>query len=115
MSEINTAFGMLQLQGIDKALQQRQAIVLIFIQERSFPLSRDALYLKLKTHDVYARRYFYPLITDFPMYRGLPSAAHDTLLVARKISQQVICMPIYPGLAEEHVNCIIELIAGDRA
>ena len=115
MSEINTAFGMLQLQGIDKALQQRQAIVLIFIQERSFPLSRDALYLKLKTHDVYARRYFYPLITDFPMYRGLPSAAHDTLLVPRKISQQVICMPIYPGLAEEHVNCIIELIAGDRA
>ncbi|AMP00899.1 cys/Met metabolism PLP-dependent enzyme family protein [Collimonas arenae] len=142
MSEINAAFGMLQLQGIDLALQQRRAIDLryrdglarvpgisclplmenlqpnhayfpIFVQN-DFPLSRDALYLKLKNHDVYARRYFYPLITDFPMYRGLPSAAHENLPVARKISGQVICLPIYPGLAEEHVDFIVELIADER-
>jgi len=142
MSEINAAFGMLQLQGIDLALQQRRAIdhryrdglarvpgitclplmenlqpnhayFPIFVQD-DFPLSRDALYLKMKNHDVYARRYFYPLITDFPMYRGLPSAAHENLPIARKISGQVICLPIYPGLAEEHVDFIVELIAGER-
>ncbi|MFJ2988282.1 dTDP-4-amino-4,6-dideoxy-D-glucose aminotransferase VioA [Collimonas sp. NPDC087041] len=142
MSEINAAFGMLQLQGIDLALQQRRAIdhryrdglarvpgitclplmenlqpnhayFPIFVQD-DFPQSRDALYLKLKNHDVYARRYFYPLITDFPMYRGLSSAAHENLPVARKISGQVICLPIYPGLAEEHVDFIVELIAGER-
>ncbi|MET5115763.1 DegT/DnrJ/EryC1/StrS family aminotransferase, partial [Burkholderia pseudomallei] len=39
-----------------------------------YPLSRDALYQRLRDHQIYARRYFYPLITDFPMYRGLPSA-----------------------------------------
>jgi len=142
MSEINAAFGMLQLKGIDQALQQRQAIdrryraglagvegigclplaenlqsnhayFPIFVQNH-FPLSRDNLYNKLKNHDIYARRYFYPLITDFPMYRGLPSAAHENLPVAREVSGQVICLPIYPALTPEQVDFIVELIAGER-
>ena len=47
--------------------------------EADYPLSRDALYQKLKNHNIHARRYFYPLISDFPMYRGLPSAHRDNL------------------------------------
>ena len=33
-----------------------------------------ALYARLREHQIFARRYFYPLISDFPMYRAMPSA-----------------------------------------
>jgi dTDP-4-amino-4,6-dideoxygalactose transaminase len=75
-----------------------------------YPLTRDALYQKFRDNDIYVRRYFYPLISDFPMYRGLPSAAHNNLPVAKKMSEQVLCLPIYPGLANEQVDRILELL-----
>lgn len=140
MSEINAAFGMLQLKGIDAALQQRQAIdsryraglagvegihclgdageevrnyaYFPIMVRPDYPLSRDALFEKLRDNGIIARRYFYPLISDFPMYRGMPSAAHANLPVAKKASEQVICLPIYPGLANEQVDFVIGLITG---
>jgi dTDP-4-amino-4,6-dideoxygalactose transaminase len=75
------------------------------------PLSRDALYRKFQAEKIYVRRYFYPLISDFPMYRGLPSAAHANLPVARQIAEQVLCLPIYPGLTSEQVDRIVALLA----
>jgi dTDP-4-amino-4,6-dideoxygalactose transaminase len=75
-------------------------------------LSRDALYQKFRDENIYVRRYFYPLISDFPMYRGLPSAAHGNLPVAGKVAQQVLCLPIYPSLPLGQVDRIIELLKG---
>ncbi|UXY14483.1 dTDP-4-amino-4,6-dideoxy-D-glucose aminotransferase VioA [Chitiniphilus purpureus] len=140
MSEINAAFGLLQLQHIDQALERRKAIDTRYRQalqhvpgirclqragqERAnysyfpilvgseYPLSRDGLYQKLKDAGIYSRRYFYPLITEFPMYRGLPSADRDNLPVASAVAQQVLCLPIYPGLDEENLTRIIDLLAG---
>lgn len=138
MSEFNAALGLLQLKGIDEALQKRQVIDARYrealagvkgihcltsagekvgnyayfpiLVQPDYPLSRDALYQKLKDKGIYARRYFYPLISDFPMYRGLPSAAPSNLPVARKAAEQVICLPIYPALSNEQVDFIISLI-----
>ena len=138
MSEINAAFGLLQLKGIDEALQKRKTVdacyrkalstlkgIYCLSDEREtvanhayFPilvqpeylLSRDALYQKLHDNRIYARRYFYPLISDFPMYRGLPSAAPANLPVAKKMSSQVICLPIYPDLSNEQIDFIVSLI-----
>lgn len=76
-----------------------------------YPLSRDALYEKLKAHGIMARRYFYPLISDFPMYRGLASAGHDRLPVAAQAASQVLCLPIYPSLAEDEQRRVIALVA----
>jgi dTDP-4-amino-4,6-dideoxygalactose transaminase len=59
---------------------------------------------------VHARRYFYPLITDFPMYRGLPSAHRDNLPVASAAARQVLCLPIYPALGIEDVERVARLI-----
>ena len=140
MSEINAAFGMLQLKGIDTALQQRKGIDARYrralagvpginclatagetaanyayfpiLVQPDYPLGRDELFNKLRDNNIYARRYFYPLISDFPMYRGMPSAAHANLPIARKVAQQVICLPIYPALAPEQVDFIVELIVG---
>ena len=139
MSEINAAFGLLQLKGIDEALHKRRAVDARYREALSavkgirclprigegvsnyayfpilvqpeYPLSRDALYQKMLDQQIYARRYFYPLISDFPMYRGMPSAAHANLPEARKVAEQVICLPIYPALGSEDVDKIICLLA----
>lgn len=139
MSEINAAFGLLQLKGIDVALRQRKAIDVHYrtslkdvpgivclpdkgekvsnyayfpiLVQPDYPMSRDDLYQKLRDNGVYSRRYFYPLISDFPMYRGMPSAAHANLPVARRVAEQVICLPIYPALESAAVDEIADLIA----
>ena len=75
-----------------------------------YPLSRDALYEKLKTRGIYARRYFYPLISDFPMYRGMPSAQRANLPVAADASDKVLCLPIYPALQPHEQQRVIDII-----
>ncbi len=139
MSEFNAALGLLQLKGIDEALRRRKAIdsryrgalarvagihclqdagetvanyaYFPILVRPGYPLSREALYRKLRDNGVYARRYFYPLISDFPMYRGLPSAAHSNLPVASKAASEVLCLPIYPALSDEQVDSVVELVA----
>ncbi len=143
MSEFNAAFGLLQLKCIDSAMQKRKAIDARYreglagvkgivcladtgekvanysyfpiLVQPDYPLSRDELYQKLKDNGIYARRYFYPLISDFPMYRSLPSAAKSNLPVAIKAANEVICLPIYPTLDSSDQGSIISLIAGIRS
>ena len=79
--------------------------------ESDYPISRDALTERLRESGVSARRYFYPLISEFSMYRGLPSADRAHLPVATKRSQQVICLPIYPSLSDDVVDAVIRIIA----
>ena len=139
MNEIQAAMGLLQLKYIDAAIEQRRQLVLqyrellrgipglsfiddlpgvkhcysyfpLFIDEEAFGMSRDALYDKLRQHDIYGRRYFYPLISQFPAYRGLDSALPGKMPVAEKVTEQVICLPLYPGLEEEAVNRVCGMI-----
>jgi dTDP-4-amino-4,6-dideoxygalactose transaminase len=138
MSEFNAALGLLQLQGFDESLAKRKAIDARYrsalagvkgikpaqmtgetvsnyayfpiLVQPDYPLSRDALFQKFRDNGINVRRYFYPLISDFSMYRGLASAAPTNLPVARQIAQQVICLPIYPGLRPDQVDRILGLI-----
>jgi dTDP-4-amino-4,6-dideoxygalactose transaminase len=82
---------------------------------QEYPMARDALYAHLKAQGIHGRRYFYPLISDFPMYRGLPSAQRSNLPVATEAASQVLCLPIYPSLATEDVERIIDLIRTAKA
>ncbi len=77
-----------------------------------YGVTRDELYLKLKAHSIFSRRYFYPLISDFPMYRALPSAQRTNLPVAATASDRVLCLPIYPGLEADDQQRVIDLIRG---
>jgi dTDP-4-amino-4,6-dideoxygalactose transaminase len=143
MSEFNAALGLLQLKGIDEALQKRKAIDARYrkglaavkgihclgdageqvanyayfpiLVRPEYPLSRDALYQKLHDNGIHARRYFYPLISNFQMYRDLPSAAPSNLPVASKAAGEVICLPIYPALLNVDVDTIIKVIVGEAA
>jgi dTDP-4-amino-4,6-dideoxygalactose transaminase len=82
----------------------------IFVDKNLYGASRDALYEYLKKNSIFGRRYFYPLISEFPMYRGLDSAAPGNLPVAEKIASHVICLPIYPDLEPKKVIQVCHLI-----
>lgn len=140
MNEFQAAVGLAQFKHIDSALAARSAIDARYrvqlkdapgmhclppstARRHNFsyfpilihpdkPLSRDDVYKKLKDHGVFARRYFYPLISDFPMYRGIRSAQRGNLANANEISNQVICLPIYPDLTVEQQTLIVEALRG---
>jgi dTDP-4-amino-4,6-dideoxygalactose transaminase len=82
----------------------------ILIDQELFGKSRDDIYYALRKEEIYARRYFYPLISNFPTYRGLPSAESSNLPVAEKISNQILCLPIYGNLESEIVDKICLII-----
>jgi dTDP-4-amino-4,6-dideoxygalactose transaminase len=75
-----------------------------------FPLGRDALQQALLDVGIYSRRYFYPLLSNLPMYRNAPSAALERLPVANRAANQILCLPIYPDLAENDQNRVIDAV-----
>ena len=83
----------------------------IFV-EPDYGMSRDALYQKLRDQGIYARRYFYPLISEFSAYRGLPSSKRDNLPHAFQMAEQVLCLPIFPALKEDEQARVIAGIVG---
>ena len=140
MNELQAAMGLLQLKHIDAAIARRRQIDKLYrealasvkglscpllpddikynfsyfpiLVEKDYPLSRDELNDELRRHGIFARRYFYPLISDFPMYSGLPSAAQSNLPTAKDVAYKVLCLPIYPALEDESIAGVISIIAG---
>lgn len=139
MSEIQSAMGLLQLKHVDENIKKRQQITIqyreclhtvegihflndkpdvkycypyfpIFVDEEKYGMSRDALYEKLKENDIYGRRYFYPLISQFPIYRGIESSQKGKMPVAETFTEQVICLPLYPELQSDIIEFICNLI-----
>jgi len=138
MSEINAAFGLVQLKHMGEVASQRKRVSDFYNRELAdlvgieipvgnhspesnhsyypilvtpaFPISRDALYEALKKEDIFSRRYFYPLISEFPMYRNLPSSASLNLPIATRVASEVLCLPIYPGLSDDSISIIVEII-----
>lgn len=140
MSEFNAALGLLQLKYVDQVHQKRKEIDTFYREklagvqgirllerapdekvanysyfpimvESDYPMTRDQLYERLKDENIFTRRYFYPLISDYPMYRGLPSSSQDNLPVATTAAKKILCLPIYPELDREHAETIANLIA----
>lgn len=82
----------------------------VLIDEEVFGASREKVYDELRKQNIYARRYFYPLISTMPTYRSLPSAAKDNLPIANKIGEQILCLPIYGKINTDEINFIKEII-----
>ena len=139
MDEIRAAYGLLNLKQVDSAIKVRQQVALkykealnnipgirfwddipgvkhnysyfpIFVDEPKYGLSRDELYNKLRKNNIYGRRYFYPLISTFSTYRGLPSASRENLPNAYKLASEVICLPMHHLLRDDDINRVISVI-----
>jgi len=83
---------------------------IIRIDKNKFGISRDELYEKLRSYNVFSRKYFYPLCSDYACYKNIPSAALSNLPVAHKIVMEVLCLPLYGGLEISSVEKICEII-----
>ena len=141
MDEIRSAYGLLNLKQVDAAIAKRKhvaetyreglknvpgirclqdvegvrhnyAYFPVFIDEKEYGMSRDALYEKLKEYNIFGRRYFYPLISTFSAYKGLESANPKNLPVAHKLADQVLCLPMFADLNDEDVQRTIDVVAG---
>jgi dTDP-4-amino-4,6-dideoxygalactose transaminase len=138
MSEFNSALGLVQLKYVQANEEKRRQVDSRYRSElngiggirclgmypryeanysyfpvlidENYPITRDALYERLKRKNIFARRYFYPLISDFPMYRQLPSAHPSNLPVATAIAKQILCLPIYPDLTAIEQQRVIDEI-----
>lgn len=139
MDEMRAAYGLLNLKQVDVAIEARHQVAIryrnalrnvsgisffddmpgvkhnysyfpIFINADEYGIARDELYFKMKEQNVMGRRYFYPLISTFTTYRGLPSAAPENLPEAHKMADSVICLPMHHALSEKDVERIINCI-----
>ena len=139
LDELRSVFGLLNLQQIDAAIEARHQVAIqyrealrgvpgirffedmpgvkhnysyfpIFVNAEEYGISRDALYFKMREHGILGRRYFYPLISTFSTYRGLPSASSENLPNATRIANEVICLPMHHNLSVEEVNRVIDVI-----
>lgn len=139
MDEIRSAYGLLNLRQVDDAIKARHKIYIkysealkdvegikffneqegvkynygyfpIFVDSKKFGMTRDELYYKMKEQNVLARRYFYPLISEFSTYRGCEGADPKNLPNAHKLADSVLCLPMHQGLTSRDVHKIIDLI-----
>ena len=141
MDEVRAAYGLLNLKQVDAAIEARHQVAIryrealrdvkgitffddmpgvrhnysyfpIFVDAEEYGMTRDELYFKMREKGVLGRRYFYPLISTFSTYRGLPSASKDNLPEAHKMADSVICLPMHHALSETDINrslsCIIQ-------
>ena len=139
VDEVRAAYGILNLRQVDAAIEARHQVAIkyrealrpvegitfmddmpgvkhnysyfpIFVDAEKYGMTRDELYEKMKEHNVLGRRYFYPLISSFSTYRGLPSAAQENLPNAHKMADAVICLPMHHELNGDDINKVLELI-----
>lgn len=139
MDEIRSAYGLLNLKLVDKAIEARHQVAIkyrealrdvegitffddmpgvrhnysyfpIFVDAEKYGMTRDELYFKMKERNVLGRRYFYPLISEFSTYRGLESAKPDNLPNAHKMANSVICLPMHHQLSEDDLYRILNCI-----
>ena len=139
MDEMRAAYGLLNLQQVDKAIEARHQVAIkyrnalrdvdgitffedmygvkhnysyfpIFIDAEKYGMTRDELYEKMKLQNVLGRRYFYPLISAFSTYRGLESASRENLPNAHKMADSVICLPMHHALSDEDIHRTLECI-----
>lgn len=141
MNEIQAAMGLLQLKHFQEIIERRKKVNDLYytllnnidgieinsnrdnvvynyayypirINPHIFGVNRDEIYMRLKELNIFTRRYFYPLISQLPMYKHLDSSKEENLKVATQVSAEILCLPIYPGLHEFVIEYICQKIKG---
>ena len=140
MNEVQAAFGLLQLKHLATAEGKRRVVDQRYRAELAgvrglrlmpepaetelnysyvpvlvgaeFGCTRDELYDRFRAQGIHVRRYFYPLLSELPMYRGRASSAPENLPVASRLTREVLCLPIHADLTAEEQGRVIQLLQG---
>jgi len=142
MNEIQSAFGLCQLKYVDEVIAARRAATLkyrellsnlkglrvfhdvkgvrhnysyfpVIINPGEFGTDRDELSDHLKKKNIITRKYFYPLVSDYPEFE-----LHNpgNLPIAQKTAKNILCIPLFHDITDEqiksNVNLIIQLHRG---
>ena len=134
MNEFQAAMGMCNLRYIDEEISKRkkteavyrarlegiEGIKLCPIDEsvtknyayfpavfEDYKYNRDEIADKLMEHNIFARKYFYPITNEFDCYK---EKFRGETPIAKKISENVLTLPLYAGLTEDEVNLICDII-----
>lgn len=139
IDEIRAAYGLLNLRQVDACIEARHQVAIryrealrpvegidfwddmpgvrhnysyfpIFVDAEKYGMTRDELFNKLREQGILARRYFYPLISNFSTYRGLPSATRENLPIATRMADTVLCLPIHHQITDADLTRILNLI-----
>ena len=139
MNEVQAAIGLVVLDSIEAERAKRKQIIetykaclgdmpglallpelagvksnhqymVVRISAAEFGCSRDTVYNELRKFNVFTRKYFYPLCSDFACYRHLPSANEANLPVARKVVNEVMSLPLYGELGQDGAEKISQII-----
>lgn len=140
MNEFQAAIGLLMLGLVGKEVEKRKHLTMIYrdrlsdipgisfrtempnvkhnyynfvvtVDQDKFGISRDELYHALKQYNIFTRRYFYPLCSQFQCYKNYPSSSAKNLPVAEKISNSILTLPLYGSLEQEDIHKISDVIA----
>ncbi len=136
MDEVRAAYGILNLRQVDAAIEARRKVAKryrdalrdvegvtffddmpgvrhnysyfpVFIDAEKFGRTRDELYFEMREANVLGRRYFFPLISEFSTYRGLPSATRENLPEAYRLADTVLCLPMHHELSDEDIERVL--------
>jgi dTDP-4-amino-4,6-dideoxygalactose transaminase len=140
MNELQAALGLLQLERVDQAIEARGRLVQRWhegltpipgldaldpsVRARrpnhgylpvrvgdDYPLTRDELWGWMRSRGVEPRRYYTPLLSDLEPYRDRPGVPSPPTPIAADAAQRMLCLPLYPDLAEAEVDRILALLA----
>ena len=139
MSELQASFGIMQLEMVDREIEDRRCLTLLYrqglkgtpgitfledipdvrsnysyfpilVDPDQYGMDRDALSDLLKQCNIFPRKYFYPLCSDYPCYSSLPSSQPGNLPVAQRVANQVLCLPLYGKLDAAVVDVVCSII-----
>ena len=136
MNEIQSAFGLLQLKYVDKAIENRKAATLkyrellknirglkmikekewvkynysyfpVIIDPYEFGASRDDIVAYLTDNNIFTKKYFHPLIVDFHEFGSYKT---NNLPVAERIADNIICLPLYHDIKLDEISYVVDLL-----
>lgn len=132
MNEFQASMGIVNLNYLDQNINKRKEIVTLYDEELKnikslrllkkrqnviynyayYPvlvqhpdLSADGLMECLSKQDIYSRRYFYPAVNDMPLFKNQFETP-----VAREVSKNILCLPLYADLSKSQVSKICDCI-----
>lgn len=139
MNEFQAAMGICNLRHIDEEIEKRKIVALRYMERLSdingirlckprkgiksnyayFPvvfdgykLSRDEIFEKLKSQDIYTRKYFYPLTNTYQCYQGRFDVSKTP--IAKYIADRVLTLPLYPDLSLQEVDKICNVFCNKK-